>query len=43
MYDLIFRNARIADGLGNPLAEGDLAVAGGRSPLSAASGRTQQR
>jgi N-acyl-D-amino-acid deacylase len=30
VYDLIFRNARIADGLGNPLAEGDLAVAGGR-------------
>ena len=29
MYDLVFRNARIADGLGNPLIEGDLAVTGG--------------
>ena len=26
MYDLIIRNARIADGLGNPLTAGDLAV-----------------
>lgn len=26
MYDLIIRNARIADGLGHPLVEGDLAV-----------------
>ena len=26
MYDLIVRNARIADGLGSPLFEGDLAV-----------------
>ena len=30
MYDLLIRNARIADGLGNPLQEGDLAVVGGR-------------
>ena len=30
MYDLVIRNARIADGLGNPLQEGDLAVEGGR-------------
>ena len=30
MYDLIIRNARIADGLGNPLIEGDLAVKDGR-------------
>ena len=30
MYDLVIRNARIADGLGNPLQEGDLAVSGGR-------------
>ena len=30
MYDLVIRNARIADGLGNPLAEGDLAVKDGR-------------
>lgn len=30
MYDLIIRNARIADGLGNPLQEGDLAVRDGR-------------
>jgi len=30
MYDLIVRNARIADGLGNPLVEGDLAVKDGR-------------
>ena len=30
MHDLIIRNARIADGLGNPLIEGDLAVANGR-------------
>jgi len=26
MYDLVIRNARIADGLGSPLVEGDLAV-----------------
>ena len=30
MYDLIILNARIADGLGNPLIEGDLAVSDGR-------------
>ncbi|WP_089942044.1 N-acyl-D-amino-acid deacylase family protein [Candidatus Entotheonella palauensis] len=30
MYDLIFRNARIADGLGNPLVDGDLAVVDGK-------------
>lgn len=30
MHDLIVRNARIADGLGNPLIEGDLAVKDGR-------------
>ena len=30
MADLIIRNARIADGLGNPLIEGDLAVEAGR-------------
>lgn len=30
MHDLVIRNARIADGLGNPLIEGDLAVANGR-------------
>ena len=30
MYDLIIRNALIADGLGNPLIEGDLAVKDGR-------------
>jgi N-acyl-D-aspartate/D-glutamate deacylase len=30
MYDLIIRNARIADGLGSPLVEGDLAVRDGR-------------
>jgi N-acyl-D-amino-acid deacylase len=30
MYDLIIRNARIADGLGNPLVAGDLAVKDGR-------------
>src|SRR5690606_35068241 len=30
MHDLVIRNARIADGLGNPLIEGDLAVAKGR-------------
>ena len=30
MYDLIIRNARIADGLGNPLVAGDLAVQDGR-------------
>ena len=30
MYDLIIRNARIADGLGNPLTAGDLAVKDGR-------------
>ena len=30
MYDLIIRNARIADGLGNPLIDGDLAVQDGR-------------
>ena len=30
MHDLVIRNARIADGLGHPLIEGDLAVAKGR-------------
>lgn len=30
MYDLVIRNARIADGLGNPLVEGDLAIKDGR-------------
>ena len=30
MYDLIIQNALIADGLGNPLIEGDLAVKDGR-------------
>ena len=30
MYDLVIRNARIADGLGNPLVESDLAVKNGR-------------
>ena len=30
MYDLVVRNARISDGLGNPLQEGDLAVKDGQ-------------
>ncbi len=30
MDDLVFRNARIANGLGNPLIEADLAVKDGR-------------
>ena len=30
MYDLVIRNARIADGLGNPLIEADLAVRDGK-------------
>ena len=30
MYDLVIRNARIADGLGGPLVAGDLAVKDGR-------------
>ncbi len=30
MYDLIVRNARIADGLGNPLVDADLAVKDGK-------------
>ena len=30
MHDLIIRNARIADGMGSPLIQGDLAVKGGR-------------
>src|SRR5262249_20108575 len=30
MHDLVIRNALIADGLGSPLVEGDLAVKGGR-------------
>ena len=30
MHDLVIRNARIADGLGSPLRDGDLAVDGGR-------------
>ncbi len=30
MHDLVVKNARIADGLGNPLVEGDLAVKEGR-------------
>lgn len=30
MYDLVIMNARIADGLGNPLIDGDLAVKDGR-------------
>ncbi len=30
MYDLVIRNARIADGLGGPLVAGDLAVEDGR-------------
>lgn len=30
MHDLVFRNARICDGLGNPIREGELAVSGGR-------------
>ena len=30
MVDLVIRNARIADGLGNPLVEGDLAVVDGK-------------
>ena len=30
MYDLVIRNARIADGLGNPLVDADLAVQDGR-------------
>lgn len=30
MHDLVIRNARIADGLGNPLVEGDLAIDNGR-------------
>ena len=30
MHDLLVKNARIADGLGNPLVEGDLAVKDGR-------------
>ena len=30
MYDLVIRNAYIADGLGSPLIKGDLAVKDGR-------------
>ena len=30
MYDLVIKNARIADGLGNPLVDGSLAVKDGR-------------
>jgi N-acyl-D-aspartate/D-glutamate deacylase len=30
MHDLLVKNARVADGLGNPLVEGDLAVKDGR-------------
>ena len=30
MLDLLIKNARIADGLGNPLLEADLAVRDGR-------------
>ncbi|MEE8203923.1 MAG: amidohydrolase family protein [Alphaproteobacteria bacterium] len=30
MHDLIFHGARVADGLGNPLLEADVAVSGGR-------------
>ena len=30
MHDLIVRNARLSDGLGSPLVEGDLAVQDGR-------------
>ncbi|MGY8720025.1 MAG: hypothetical protein ACKVI3_19845, partial [Verrucomicrobiia bacterium] len=30
MFDLIIRNVRIADGLGHPLIDGDLAVSDGR-------------
>ena len=30
MYDLIIRNALVADGLGSSLLEGDLAVKDGR-------------
>ncbi len=38
MFDLVIKNARIADGLGNPLTEGDLGVKAGRV---AALGRIQ--
>ncbi len=40
MHDLIIKNARIADGLGNPLIEGDLAVKHGRvGAIGAVEGR----
>ena len=44
MHDLVIRNAQIADGLGNPLATGDLAVDGDRvaavGPVSAEGRKT---
>jgi N-acyl-D-amino-acid deacylase len=40
MYGLLFRNARIADGLGNALIEGGLAVKGGR--IAAEIGRVRE-
>lgn len=43
MHDLVIRNARIADGLGNPLIEGDLAVKDGRvAALGTVSGDAKQ-
>lgn len=43
MYDLVIRNARIADGLGHPLIEGDLAVSEGRvAALGAVGGAARE-
>jgi N-acyl-D-aspartate/D-glutamate deacylase len=43
MYDLIIRNARIADGLGSALIEGDLAVKDGRvAAVGAVSGEAAE-
>ncbi len=43
MHDLVIRNARIADGLGNPLIEGDLAVKAGRvAEVGAVRGEAKQ-
>ena len=43
MYDLVIRNARIADGLGGPLVEGDLAVQDGKvAAIGAVEGRGKE-
>ena len=43
MYDLVIRNARIADGLGGPLVEGDLAVKDGKvAAIGAVEGRGKE-